>query len=205
MVRGLWGKKIGMTQLFDKDKVIPVTAVDLSSWIVTNIRRKDVDGYDAVQVGKLREKYVSIPFSMEWLKQLKKHFSHIREISVDDVIGDIKIGQPAEFFDTFQLGDTVDVSGVSKGRGFQGVVKRHGFAGPPASHGSTMGKRPGSIGGLTACGKVIKGKKLPGHLGAKACVIRGLEVILIKPDEKIMLIKGSVPGKAGSVLFLKKA
>lgn len=204
MVTGLWGKKIGMTQVFDENKVIPVTVIDFDRWIVTNIREKDRDGYNAIQVGRLRDKYASQPFSPQWLKHLTKYFSHIREIKVADAIEDIKIGKLADFYPIMQPGDAVDVAGVTIGRGFAGVVKRHGFAGPPGSHGATMGYHPGSIGHMRSQGKVIKGKRLPGHMGVQQRVVRGLEVIRIEPDKKIMLIKGSVPGKAGSLLFVRK-
>jgi len=204
MVSGLWGKKIGMTQVFDENKVIPVTVLDVDHWIVTNIREKDRDGHNAVQVGRLRNKYASQPFSPVWLKELKKYFVHIREIKVEDVTK-FKVGKPVDFYLNMQPGDSVDVTGVTIGRGFAGVVKRHGFSGPPGSHGSKMGKRPGSISHMRSQGKVIKGKRLPGHMGVQQRVVRGLEVVRIEPDKKIMLIKGSVPGKAGSLLFVRKA
>ncbi len=205
MVIGVWGKKIGMTQIFDNERVIPVTVINLDHWIVTNIKRKDRDGYEAVQVGCLRDKYISQPFSLQWLKNLKKYFSHIREIKDVDIVSDVKIGQPAEFYTLLKLGDSIDISGITKGCGFAGVVKRYGFSGPPGSHGSTMGNRPGSIGSFCSQGKVVKGKRLPGHKGVQKRFIRGLKVVRIEPEMKIMLVKGSVPGKVGSLLFVRKA
>ena len=205
MVTGVWGKKIGMTQIFDAERVIPVTVIDLDRWIVTNIRKQDRDGYNAVQVGRVRDKYALQSFSLQWLKNLKKYFSHIREIKAKDAVDGIKIGQPAEFYTTVGIGDTVDVFGITKGCGFAGVVKRHGFAGPPGSHGAKMGNRPGSIGHIRSQGKVIKGKKLPGHMGVQKRVTRGLRVIQIEPEKKIIIVKGSVPGKVGSLLFVQKA
>jgi len=205
MVIGVWGKKIGMTQIFDNERVIPVTVINLDHWIVTNIKRKDRDGYEAVQVGCLRDKYISQPFSLQWLKNLKKYFSHIREIKDVDIVSDVKIGQPAEFYTLLKLGDSIDISGITKGCGFAGVVKRYGFSGPPGSHGSTMGNRPGSIGSFCSQGKVVKGKRLPGHKGVQKRFIRGLNVVRIEPEMKIMLVKGSVPGKVGSLLFVRKA
>jgi len=205
MVTGFWGKKVGMTQIFDKEKAIPVTAIDLDYWIITNIRQKDRDGYDAVQVGRLRNRYAIQPFSMQWLKNLKKYFSLVREIKTTDAVKDLKIGKPAFFYENLKPGDIVDVAGITKGCGFAGVVKRHGFSGSPGSHGATMGKRPGSIGNLCSQGKVIKGKRLPGHMGTEKRVVRGLEIVRIEPEKKIMLVKGSVPGKAGKMLFVQKA
>ncbi|TET06982.1 50S ribosomal protein L3 [Candidatus Dependentiae bacterium] len=205
MVIGVWGKKIGMTQIFDNERVIPVTVINLDHWIVTNIKRKDRDGYEAVQVGCLRDKYISQPFSLQWLKNLKKYFSHIREIKDVDIVSDVKIGQPAEFYTLLKLGDSIDISGITKGCGFAGVVKRYGFSGPPGSHGSTMGNRPGSIGSFCSQGKVVKGKRLPGHKGVQKRFIRRLKVVRIEPEMKIMLVKGSVPGKVGSLLFVRKA
>lgn len=205
MVTGVWGKKIGMTQIFDNGRVIPITVIDLDHWIVTNIRQKERDGYEAVQVGCLRDKYISQPFSLQWLKNLKKYFSHIREIKDVDTVSDVKIGQPAEFYTLLKLGDCIDIAGVTKGCGFAGVVKRYGFSGPPGSHGSTMGNRPGSIGFFCSQGKVVKGKRLPGHKGVQKRFIRGLKVVRIEPEMKIMLVKGSVPGKVGSLLFVRKA
>jgi len=205
MIAGLWGKKVGMTQVFDEDKVIPVTVVDLDRWVITGVKRKERDGYDAVQVGRVRDKFISEPFSPTWLKKPTKYFSHVREVKVSEPIEGISIGKAAHFYEALHVGDIVDVAGVTKGCGFAGVVKRHGFAGPPGSHGAKMGKRPGSIGHMRSQGKVIKGKRLPGHMGVQKRVTRGLQVVKIEPEKKIMLIKGSVPGKAGSLLFVKKA
>jgi len=174
MVTGVWGKKIGMTQVFDADRAIPVTVIDIDHWIVTNIRKKGRDGHDAVQVGA-------------------------------DIVGDITVGKPADFYTVLQPGNIVDVVGVTKGCGFAGVVKRHGFAGPPGSHGSTMGRRPGSIGFMRSQGRVIKGKRLPGHMGVQKRVARGLNVVRVEPEKRIILVKGSVPGKAGTLLFVRKA
>lgn len=204
MVTGLWGKKVGMTQVFDKNKVIPVTVLDIDRWIVTNIRKKDRDGYSAIQVGRLRNKYALESFSLGWLKQLKKYFSHVREIKVAD-IDKFQVGKPLDFYLKVQSGDLVDVTGHTIGRGFAGVVKRHGFSGAPGSHGSKMGNRPGSIGHYCSEGKVIKGKRLPGHMGLKQRVVRGLKVVRFEPAKKIMLVKGSVPGKSGALLYVRKA
>ncbi|MEX0849519.1 MAG: 50S ribosomal protein L3 [Candidatus Dependentiae bacterium] len=203
---GLWGKKIGMTQVFAENKVVPVTVINTAHWFITNIRTVEKDGYDAVQVGCVRPKYEEQEFSLDWIKQPKKYFSFIREIKLNkDIALELEVGKPASFLNVIQQGDMVDVHGTSKGRGFAGVVKRHGFAGPPASHGSKMGKRPGSISFMRSQGRVPKGKRMPGHLGDDSKVIRNLEIITIKPNDNVVLLKGSVPGKAGSLIFLQKA
>lgn len=205
MMTGIWGRKIGMTQVFSQDKVVPVTAIDIADWYVTNIKTEERDGYNAVQLGSLKTRYKNEKFNKEWLKQLRRYFSFIREVHLKDASTDFKIGRLVDFSQLLTLGEEVDVFGVSKGHGFAGVVKRHGFTGAVASHGSTMGKRPGSIGSLVKSGFVAKGKKLPGRMGGDKCVMRKLEVVMIKPEAKTILVKGSIPGKAGSLVFVRRA
>ncbi|MGB8367262.1 MAG: 50S ribosomal protein L3 [Candidatus Babeliales bacterium] len=206
MVSGIWGCKVGMTQIFTKDKVVPVTIVDVGHWVVTNIKTEKIDGYNALQVACVKKRYRNENFSKDWLKKLKKYFSFIKNISVNEnVFSGIVVGQPVDFSSEFIKGKKVDVFGKTKGRGFAGVVKRHNFAGPPKSHGSTMGNRPGSIGFITACGRVIKGKKMPGHLGNQQRAMKNLEIIEMKTDEKVLFIQGSVPGKTGNFIFIRKA
>lgn len=206
MVTGLWGKKIGMTQVFHENQVIPVTAIDISNWLITNIKTADKDGYTAVQVGCVKPRFINDVFALSWLKDLKKYFSKIREVRLvnDASLEGLVIGKPADFYNNLQTGDKVDVTGRTKGCGFAGVVRRHNFGGPPASHGSTMGNRPGSIGFNTACGNVIKGKKLPGHMGNRQRVVRNLEVVKVEPESNLMLVKGAIPGKSGSFVYIKK-
>lgn len=205
MVTGLWGKKIGMTQVFSGNKVAPVTVIDFAHWFVTNVKTQERDGYQAVQVGRIKEKYAQEAFSEEWLKKPQQYFSFVREIKVDGELGDVKVGQPADFKTLVAQGDKVDVFGITKGCGFAGVVRRHGFTGARASHGSMMGRRPGSIGFMRSQGRVIKGKKLPGRMGNQKQVMKNLEIVRVEPDAQIVLVKGSVPGKAGSLVFIRKA
>lgn len=205
MSTGFWGKKVGMTQVFLDNKVVPATMVNAANWIVTNIRTKERDGYNALQVGCVKERYMDQTFSPEWLKNMKCYFSLIREVEWSGDVSEVTIGKPVDFFTVLQGGDKVDVSGTSKGRGFAGVVKRYGFGGPPGSHGATMGKRPGSIGHMRSQGRVIKGKKLPGHMGVDWKTVQKLEVIRVEPDAGVVLIKGSAPGNAGSFLYVRKA
>ncbi|MFZ5954082.1 MAG: 50S ribosomal protein L3 [Candidatus Dependentiae bacterium] len=200
-----WGKKIGMTQVFLGDKVVPVTAVDLSAWVVTQIKTKERDGYEAVQVGCLRERFKNDSFKEDWVKKPKKYFSHLKEMSVESQFDSIQIGQLVNFTQLIETGTKVNVVGTTKGGGFAGVVKRHGFAGGRASHGSKMGNKPGSSGFFRRQGRIIKGKKFPGHMGMLTKMMKGLEVIKVEPDNNIVLVKGSVPGKTGSLLCIKKA
>ena len=204
MISGMWGKKIGMTQIFSDDKVVPVSVIDLGNWLITGFKNKNRDGYDAVQVGHVKKRYRGQKFSAERLKDLKRYFSFVREIKLTDAPVDIKIGQPVNFEAIIAIGDRVDVFGKTRGRGFAGVIKRHGFGGPPGSHGSTMGRRPGSIGFFTSQGKVIKGKKMPGHMGNQQRAMKNLDIVKVEKENNVILIKGSVPGHSGSLIFLSK-
>lgn len=204
MVTGLWGKKIGMTQVFTGDKAVPVTVIDIAHWVITQIKTQDRDGYDAVQFGRVKAKYADQEFSDVWLKKPKTYFNSVREVRLSAPVEGLEVGKVVDTQTVFAEGDAVDVFGVTKGCGFAGVVRRHNFAGPPASHGHTMGKRTGSIGFMATQGKVIKGKKMPGHMGAVRRVIENLDVVKIDTDAQVVLVKGSVPGKAGSFVFMRK-
>lgn len=204
MTQEFWGKKIGMTQLFVGDAVVPVTAIDVANWVVTQVKTQERDGYNAVQIGLPRDRYIKQEFSAEWVKKAKKFFVLMREVKLADVAG-FTVGQSADFYAQLAQGDKVDVTGITRGHGFAGVVKRHGFVGGRGSHGCTMGKAPGSMSFMRSRGRVIKGKKLPGHMGAVQKVMQSLEIIKIEQDARILLVKGSIPGKAGSLVFVKKA
>jgi len=204
MTHEFWGKKIGMTQVFVGDKVVPVTAIDVANWVVTQIKTQDHDGYNAVQIGLPRDRYIKVAFEAEWLKKVKKFFVLIKEVKLDDVSTFI-VGQSADFYAQLAEGDKVDVTGITKGCGFAGVVKRHGFSGGGASHGSTLGKHPGSMSFMRSRGRVIKGKRLGGHMGTLQTVMQGLDVVKIEQTIRVLLVKGSIPGKAGSLVFVKKA
>ena len=204
MTQEFWGKKIGMTQLFVGDKVVPVTAIDVANWVVTQVKTQENDGYNAVQIGLPRDRYIKEAFSAEWVKKAKKFFVLMREVKLDDV-ANFTVGQSADFYVQLAEGDKVNVTGVTSGHGFKGVVQRHGFSGGGASHGSTLGKAPGSMSFMRSRGRVIKGKRLPGHMGTVQQVMQGLAVVKIEADARVLLVKGSVPGKAGSLVFVKKA
>lgn len=205
MVAGLWGRKVGMTQVFSQGKVIPVTVIDAANWFVTQIKSVERDGYNAVQLGLLRDRYVQQEFSADWLKALSKYFMMVREIPVDTLPEGLQVGSRADFYSTFAQGDRVDAFGNTKGCGFAGVIRRHGFNGPRASHGDTMGRRPGSMGYMRSQGRVIKGKKLPGHMGVEQQAVKNLTVVTVDQDARLILVKGSVPGKPGTLIFVRKA
>jgi large subunit ribosomal protein L3 len=202
---GIWGRKIGMTQVFVNDKVVPVTAIDIVDWRITNIKTQERDGYNALQVGLVKNRYKDKEYDKEWIKKPSVYYAFIREISLIGPLNDAVIGSPINFSELMVLGKKVDVFGMTIGKSFAGVVKRWNFAGPPASHGSTMGNRPGSIGSLVKSGHVVKGKKLPGHMGCCNRVMKSLEIVMVKEESKTLLVKGSIPGKAGNLVFVRKA
>ncbi len=205
MATRLWGKKVGMTQVFSNNKVIPVTAIEIGNWLITTIITKERDGYNGVQVGRRKDRYTAASFNQEWLTDSKKYFYYVREIEFDGDTANMQVGQPINFNEFLNAGEAVDVVGTTIGRGFAGVVKRHDFNGAPGSHGSNMGKRPGSSGSYRSQGRVIKGKRFPGHMGVDVRAMRNLEVVSINKEANVVLVKGSVPGKIGSLLCIRKA
>lgn len=200
------GKKLGMSQIFDKEgKAIPVTVVEAGPCFVTQIKEKEKDGYKAIQIGfeKLKDKKVKKP-------QKDKPYRYLREFSIksnhsesiDNQFSKIKIGDKITV-NIFQEGDIVKVTGTSKGKGFQGVVKRHGFSGGPASHGHRHVLRaPGSIGSAFP-ERVVKGRKMPGHAGLKRVTTRGLEIVKVDPENNLLAIKGAIPGPRGGLVEIK--
>lgn len=205
MIQGFWGRKIGMTQVFSADnKVVPVTAVDASGWYISQVKTMANDGYDAVQVVYARNKYQKKTFELGWLKKTSKYFQWVREIALTNISGDLQVGQPFNFASIFTEKETVDVIGITKGCGFSGAMRRHGFSGGPASHGSTFKRRLGGIGFMRATGKVIKGKGMAGRMGVEQRTSKGLQVVTIRPEDNLMLIKGSMAGKPGSLVFVRK-
>jgi len=206
MLKGFLGNKIGMTQLFDEQgKAVTVTVIHCSDWFVTQVKTESKDGYSAIQVGKLKKKYEEKTFSSQWLSRKKEHFSSLHElqIALDDE-GSFSPGQAINVDASgFEEGDRIDVSGNSIGKGFQGVMKRWNFGGGPGGHGSTFHRAPGSIGNMASQGKVIKGKKLPGHYGNEKISVRSL-VVKIDKELRCLFVKGPVPGKKGALLRVKK-
>jgi len=204
MIKGLWGKKVGMTQLFIENNVVPVTVINVFGWFVLQIKTEKNDAYNAVQVGCLRKRYVEQGFKVEYLKQKKKYFLHVREIALEGLVDSLKIGQSLSSEGIIEKTQLVDVLGISKGAGFAGVMRRHDFSGGPSSHGSAFKRRPGSIGNLCATGKVNKGKALPGHMGVQQVTVRNLKIVDISLEKHIVLVKGAVAGKPGSVVYMRK-
>ena len=206
MSRGLIGKKLGMTGLFAPDgKYIPVTVIQLGPCVVTQVKTKTIDGYDALQLGlgDKRKSRVNKPLSGHFKKSGDRLFEFVREVGVDNP-DDFQVGQTITL-DMFEVGDHVDVTGITKGRGFSGVIKRHGFHGGKKTHGSHSHRIPGSIGCSASPAKVIRGKKMPGRYGNARQTMRNLEIVDIRPEDNLMMIKGVVPGaKTGLVKVQKK-
>ena len=202
-VEGLLGKKLGMVQVFDKDgTVVGCTVVEAGPCMVTQVRTRETDGYEAVQLGYGHKKRVNEPEKGHF-KGLG-NFRHLREFRADS-LDDIKVGQRIGA-ELFQAGDRVDVTGISKGRGFAGVVKRHGFHGGPKTHGqSDRHRAPGSIGSGTTPGRVLKGLPMAGHMGHEQVTVRNLEVVEANPARGILLIKGAVPGAKDGVVKIRRA
>jgi len=195
-MRFILGKKIKMSQIFDKEgNVIPVTMVEAGPCFVCQLKTKDKDGYEAVQVGfeKLKEKKIT-------KSKRKKPFRYLREFK-DEVSG-YQLGQEINV-SIFKEGDIVSVSGISKGKGFAGVVKRWGFAGRPKTHGTKHEEREMGSAGASTPHRVIKGKKMPGRAGGKRITIKNLEIVKIEPEKNLVYIKGAVPGSPGTLLEIR--
>ncbi len=202
MITGIIGRKLGMTQVFrDSGDAEAVTAVEAGPCSVVQIKTVAKEGYNAVQLGFGEAKRLKSP-ERGHLRGLGK-FKHLREFRVND-IGDIQVKLDVSLF---KEGDLVDVTGISKGKGFSGVVKRHGFAGGPKTHGqSDRHRHPGSIGATTSPGRVLKGTRMAGHMGNRRVTVRKLEVLKADPERNLLLIRGAVPGaKSGLLLITKSA
>ena len=202
----LLGKKIGMTNVFSSDgKLVPVTVLQVGPCVVTQVKNEETDGYTALQLGfdeKPVEK-LNKPIAGHLKKSSDKGFRVLREFradSVEDVEAGATIG-----VDVFTVGDKVTVTGISKGRGFQGTIKRHGFSRGPETHGNRNHRKPGSVGNSAWPGKIIKGKKMPGHMGVDKTTVKNLTIVDIKHDDNLLLVKGAVPGFKTGVVEVRKA
>jgi large subunit ribosomal protein L3 len=199
------GRKLGMTQFFDEDgRVERVTVVEAGPCRVTGIRTHDRDGYEAVQLafGEVRAKSLNKPLLGHLKKADAGPLKHVREFR--DEAGELQVGEDVKV-DVFEKGQTVKVSGVSKGKGFQGTVKRHNFTRGPVTHGSHNVRGPGSIGASATPSRVFKGIRGPGQMGNKRVTQRGLTVVDVIPDENLLLLRGSVPGPKGAVVEIRTA
>ena len=200
------GKKVGMTQIFDeKGKVIPVTVIEAGPCVVAQVKTVETDGYNAIQLGfgDVKESKLNKPERGHFAKAGLANKKHLREFRVED-FEDLTVGSEIKA-DSFEAGDKIDVQGTTKGKGFQGVIKRHGQSRGPMGHGSMYHRRPGSMGPTSTPGRVFKGKKLPGHMGRVTVTIQNLDVVKVDMDKNVILIKGSVPGAKGAILKLRKS
>jgi len=202
-IDGILGRKLGMTQVFREDGTsAPVTVIEVGPCTVIQVKTEENDGYAAVQLGFGARKRVNSPLKghMKGLGQ----FRYLREFRVDD-IGDWEVGKKVGC-ELFQQGDLVDISGASKGRGFAGVMKRHGFHGGPRTHGqSDRARAPGSIGAGTDPGRVIKGRKMAGHMGTGQATVKNLRVLQSDPARNILMVEGSVPGNKDVLLRVRRS
>ncbi len=205
MTTGLIGKKLGMTRLFTEDgRWIDVTVLEAGPCIVVQRKTKETDGYDAVQLGydDINEKRCNKPLRGHYKKAGVTPKRTLRELRVGE---DSELGQGDEVkADIFAMGDRVDVSGKSKGKGFAGVIKRHGFGGGPGGHGSHLHRAPGSIGQSADPAKVYKGKKMPGRMGNHRVTVRNLEVVTVDSERNLLMVRGCVPGANGGVVMVNK-
>lgn len=206
MAKGLLGRKLGMTQVFvGGEELIPVTVVEAGPCTVIQKKTRDTDGYDAIQIGfeEVKAHRVTRPALGHFKKAGSGPLRLLREIRVDNA-ADYEVGQVLKV-DMFQPGDRVDVIGVSKGKGYQGVMKRHGFGGGRGSHGSMFHRRPGAIGAHESPGKVFKGKKLAGQMGHQRVTVQNLQVVEVDTDRNLIMIRGAVPGAKHGALMLRNA
>jgi large subunit ribosomal protein L3 len=203
---GLLGRKLGMTQVFSPEDghVERVTVIEAGPCFVTGIRRAERDGYDAVQLafGEVSEKKLTKPKRGLLKKAGVGNLGHLREFRGQP--GDLEVGAELKVDAVFEPGHRVKVSGISKGKGFAGTIKRHNFHRGPVSHGSHNVRAPGSIGASADPARVFKGIRGPGQMGNKRVTQRGLEVVDVRPDENLLLVRGSVPGAKGSVVEIRR-
>ncbi len=204
MIKGILATKIGMTQVFQPNgRVVPVTVVQAGPCTVTQVKTDDLDGYEAAQVGFGTSKNLNKPKRGHIGRGAS--YRYLREMPVDSVEG-LNVGQEFNAGDLFEVGEKVDVIGKSKGQGFQGTMKRHGFGGGPRTHGqSDRARAPGSIGATTYPARVLKGKKMAGHMGSARVTLKGIEVVQVDAERNLILLKGGVPGAPNSLLMIRKA
>ena len=205
MKKAIIGRKVGMTQIFDeKGNVIPVTVIEAGPCSVVQVKTVETDGYDAVQLGfgTVKEKKLNKPEKGHFTKVKVTPVKHLREFRLADV-SNVKVGDEIKA-DVFTAGETVDIQGTTKGKGFQGVIKRHGQHIGPKGHGSMYHRRPGSMGPTSSPGRVFPGKKLPGHTGKDTVTVQNLQIVKVDMDKNVILIKGSIPGYKNSLVRIKE-
>lgn len=205
MVKALIGRKLEMMQLFaDDGSVLPVTLIQAGPCVVTQIKTPERDGYAAVQLGygNVKAKNVTKPLKGHLDKVGKGYFEVLHEVRTDQA-GQFQAGQEVSV-EVFAVGEVVDVTGTSKGKGFAGTIRRWNFQRGPAGHGSKNIREPGSTGNATYPGRVIKGKKMPGQKGNKRVTLMGLKIVDIRPEENLLIIKGNVPGCRNGIVYIRK-
>ena len=203
MTKFIIGKKSGMTQLFDENgNVIPATVIEVEPMYVLQNKTVENDGYKAVKVGtgSVREKLVNKPDKGQFKKADVEPKRYIREFKTEE---DYELGQEIKVSDMFVVGDKVDVSGVSKGKGYAGNIKRYGQKGGPSGHGSMYHRRVGSMGANSTPARVLPGKKMPGHMGAVNCTVQNLSVVMVDGDRGILVLRGAVPGPKGGLVTVE--
>ena len=208
-MKGILGKKIGMTQIFnERGEVIPVTVIEAGPCFVAQIKSIERDGYSAIQLGfeEVKPKRLNKPELQHLRKSDLPPLRYLREIRMNEEdTARFKEGQKVTV-DLFEAGEYVDVTGTSKGRGFAGVVKRHGFRGGPTTHGQSDRLRaPGSIGACKTPGRIMKGKRMPGHMGNERVTVQGLEVMMVDPERNLLVVRGAVPGAQNGLLLIRQA
>lgn len=205
MALGILGRKVGMMRWFDAEgNAFAATVIEAPPNVVVQIRTPDKDGYSALQLGmgEIKPKRVNKPLRGHFEKAGVPLKRHLKEFRIQD-ISNYQVGQEITV-EIFQEGEKVKVSGITKGKGFQGGMKRHGFAGLPASHGHDHQRIPGSIGNMAATGKVFKGKRMAGHMGGERVTVKGLTVLKADPERNLLVVKGAVPGPRGGLLEIRK-
>lgn len=206
MKYGLLGKKIGMTRVYDeKGKVTPVTVVAVGGNTLLQVKTVEKDGYNAIQVGFDTQKESRLPKAQighfkKAGSEAKKLVSEFRLAATDKVEGELNLNA-----NHFQVGQIVDVIGQSKGKGFQGIMKKHGADGQPASHGSMMHRRPGSIGCRSTPGRIWKNQSMPGHMGDERITVQNLQIVQVRDAEQVLLIRGAIPGANGGYVVVRPA
>ena len=204
MALGILARKIGMTQLFVEGSAVGTTVIETQPCTVVQVKTVETDGYNALQLAydEVAERKVTRPLQGHYKEAGVAPHRHLFEVRIDNpseyTVGD-RLG-----VEIFSEGDKVDVTGKSRGLGFQGVVKRWDFAGGPATHGSHFHRRPGSVGNCVKPGRVVKGKKLPGQTGNRRVTIRGLRILRVDPEKNLLVLKGATPGARGTLLQLRK-
>lgn len=206
MINAIYGKKIGMTQIFaENDTVVPVTVILAEPNKVCQVKTAETDGYEAVQMGfgAIKPKKVNKPMAGHFAKQGTEPVRYLREVRVENA-SEYKVGD-LQTVAAFAEVKKVDVTGTSKGKGFAGVMKRHGFGGGPGYHGSHFHRAPGSIGQCATPSRVFKGVRMPGHMGCDTVTVKNLELVRIDEEQNLILVKGAVPGGKNALVRVRMA